>query len=241
MREMAMFAGSRTHLTLWSRLEDTLLGDSASTIAFGRPVFEHFEDDVEFARHFHGAMACLSRVQSTAVLRAHDFASARSICDVGGGTGTLLAEILRAHPQARGVLFDLPEVVRRASSTLEEHGVADRVDIVGGSFFDSVPRGADRYVLQSIVHDWDDGSAVEILRHTRAAMSPGARALVIEQVLPRGPTGHPSRSLDMEMLVVTEGGRERTHAGYEALFERAGLTVHRGVEAPPLTVFELVG
>jgi hypothetical protein len=161
------------------------------------------------------------------------------VCDVGGGTGTLLAGILTAQPQLHGTLLDLPAVVAKADATLHEAGVADRVTVVAGDFFTSVPSGCDRYLLQAIVHDWDDESCVQILSNVRRAMPPGGRALVLEQELPRHGGWHLAKALDLEMLVDTGAGRERTRKEFEALFARAGLRVTRRGALPVLTIFEL--
>ena len=132
-------------------------------------------------------MAEASRLQADLVASAHDFTACRSVCDVGGGTGTILARVLAANPNVRGVLFDLPEVVADAPTVLAREGVGDRVEVVGGDFFTTVPEGCDRYVLQAIVHDWDDDSVVRILGNVRAAAAPGARCSCSSSRSRRGP------------------------------------------------------
>ena len=113
---------------------------------------------------------------------------ARTIVDVGGADGTMLAAILSGHPGLRGVVFDLPHVVADATKTLAEHGVADRVDCIGGDFFESVPAGADSYLLSFIIHDWADEAARRILANIAAAGGSGARLMMIEFVVPPGDT-----------------------------------------------------
>ena len=139
-----------------------------------------------------------------------------------------------------GTLFDLPAVVADAGPVLAAAGVADRVEVVGGDFFSSVPEGRDRYVLQAIVHDWDDPACVRILGNVRRAMPPDGRVLVVEQELPRHAGWHLAIALDLEMLVDTGGGRERTRAEFDALFTLAGFRVARRQALPVLSVFELV-
>ncbi len=170
----------------------------------------------------------------------YDWPSEGRVCDIGGGTGTLLASILTEHPKLHGVLFDLPAVVDRAPPVLERAGVSDRVEVVGGSFFDGVPTGCDRYVLQAIVHDWDDESCVRFLTRCREALAPGGRVLVAEQTLPEHDGDHFIKALDLEMLVDTGKGRERTRDQFEALFGRAGLRVERVVPIALVSVYELV-
>jgi hypothetical protein len=133
-------------------------------------------------------------------------------------------------PDARGVLVDLPAVVEEARVTLREAGVADRCEITGGDFFAGVPRGGDVYVLAFVIHNWDDARALALLERCREAMADGARLLVVENLLPeQGPAGF-AALLDVEMMIYTAGGRERTEAEYRALLARAGLTLVRAVQ-----------
>jgi nucleotide-binding universal stress UspA family protein len=140
---------------------------------------------------------------------------------VGGGEGALLAEILAANPFLRGVLFDLPHVAARAKDRLERAGVADRCEFVGGSFFEGVPEGAGAYLLKSVVHDWDDASAIEILRKCRAAVADAGRLLVVERVIRPGNEPDRAKFADLYMLVAL-GGRERTADEYGRLYAEAG-------------------
>jgi hypothetical protein len=130
-------------------------------------------------------------------------------------------------------------VVAKAGPVFADASVAERVTIVAGDFFRSVPGGCDRYVLQAVVHDWDDESCVQILSNVREAMPPAGRALILEQELPRHDGWHLAKALDLEMLVDTGAGRERTRDEFEALFARAGLRVTKRGTLPVLTIFEL--
>lgn len=240
IRDVALFAGSPEHLAIWGRLEDAMrTGNSAAEAAFAKPFFELLRDDGELAAVFDGAMHALSRLQSGLVVRRHDFSSARSVCDVGGGTGGLLADVLAHHPGLRGTLFDLPAVAEQARPVLERAGVAARAKVVGGDFFVGVPPGADRYLLQSVIHDWDDDASATILANARSAMTPGGRILVVEQVLPTVRGEHPTKTLDAEMLALNGAGRERTRAEFEHLFGRAGLDLRAASEEGVVTLFEL--
>jgi hypothetical protein len=125
----------------------------------------------------------------------------------------------------RGVLFDLPEVVAGAPAVLADAG--DRAQIVGGSFFEKVPAGLDRYVLLSVLHDWNDDRAAEILRVCRAAVPASGRLLVVEQRVEPERTPLFERHSDVLMLVLSGSGRERTDAQFRALFSATGFTVTR--------------
>jgi hypothetical protein len=150
------------------------------------------------------------------------------IIDVGGATGNLLAHIVSRYPQCRGILFDRPHVVADALAFLRGKGVENRVRIERGDFFESVPGGADAYILSHIIHDWTEEECLTILINCRRSMKLGAKLLIIEFVLPEGDEPHIGKLLDMTMLVVT-GGEERTANEYRTLLARAGLMMTRVV------------
>ena len=171
-------------------------------------------------------MADFTAFVAMAVAASYNFSGLHTVVDVGGGNGTLLAGILKATPELRGVLFDLPHVAARARDRLAEHGLLDRCSVVGGDFFEEVPRGADAYLLKHVIHDWDDASARRILETCRRAMAPGSKLLIVEGVYPvRIDASRASRSAasnDVNMLVCT-GGRQRAEVEFRELYERAGL------------------
>jgi hypothetical protein len=165
-----------------------------------------------------------SEVMTDDLVVAYDFSPFGTVIDVGGGEGTLIAGVLAATPGIRGVVFDQPHVVTDA--LLRSAGLADRAEVVGGDFFDSVPRGGDVYVLKWVLHDWSDEKCVEILASVRAAMSAGGTLLVVESVIEPGNDPAPSKILDMVMLVLN-GGQERTREQFERLLDAAGFRVRR--------------
>jgi hypothetical protein len=145
------------------------------------------------------------------------------VADIGGGKGTLLATILRAHAHLRGFVFDLPGVSVDAAAVLRAAGVDDRCEVVSGDFFAGVPAGADGYILANVLHDWDDERCVQILTTCRRAMADHARVLIVERLIPNDPVDAvPVLVSDLNMLIVT-GGQERTNAEYGALLSAAGL------------------
>jgi hypothetical protein len=144
--------------------------------------------------------------------------------DVGGGRGNLLMAVLRAHPGLQGVVFDQPHVLEPVAVPADLEG---RLELAGGDFFATAPAGADAYLLKHILHDWHDDACRTILQHIRAAMAPGGRVLILEQVIPPGNAPFPGKLLDLNMLVMTEGGRERTPGDYALLLESAGLSLRR--------------
>jgi SAM-dependent methyltransferase len=185
-------------------------------------VFDYMATRPEVAAIMNEAMTSLSRAEVHAVVSAYDFRGIHTLVDVGGGHGLLLAEVLKANPALRGILFELPHVIDGARALLQNAGVGNRCDVVGGDFFTAVPEGGDAYVMKRVIHDWDDERSSRILRNCRQAMRPGGRLLVVEVVIGSANESHFARLLDLEMLVITQGGRERAEAEFRKLYEAAG-------------------
>jgi hypothetical protein len=184
-------------------------------------------------------MAAGATVQALALERGLDWSGVRTVCDVGGGTGATLEYLLAGDDDLDGILFDLPTVVRAARPALTEGPLAGRCRIVGGSFFDEVPAGADRYLFLAIVHDWDDQAACRLLATAAAALGERSRAVVVEQVLSAHPRDEFAQTSDLLMATVA-GGRERTLPQFEALFRRSGLRISARTVLPTgFTAFEL--
>lgn len=237
----ARFYGSAEQRERWTQLVDSIrTGTSVVPALRGKASFEYFAEQPELAELFDQTMTSISELTTAPVVAGYDFSAHRTIVDVGGGQGPLLAAILAAAPGSRGVLYDLPRVVASAPNLLRDHNVADRVGIVAGSFFDHVPGGGDAYVLKNIIHDWSDDKAVQILRNVRAVASPRTAVLLVELVIPQHDRDFPGKWADLEMLL-NLGARERTAAEYRALLGQAGFRMTRVVQtASPLSVVEAV-
>jgi hypothetical protein len=199
--------------------------------AMGMPFFDYLATNPELASLFSETMVGFHGQEPAAVASAYDFSGLATIVDIGGATGNLLAAVLGQNPQARGILFDLPHVVRAAPALLESRGLAGRVTIDAGSFFERAPAGGDAYLLSHIIHDWSEEQCLTILGNCRKAMKPDGRLLIIEMVLPPGNEPHPGKMLDI-MMLLGPGGRERTAAEYETLLGRAGFRLTRVVPTP---------
>jgi hypothetical protein len=208
------------HWLPWGRLYDAVKsGQHAASDALGTPVWDYYKANPEEGLSFARGMGNLSALVAMDVTRLYDPSGFGRIVDVGGSQGVLLRALLERAPQARGVLFDLPEVV----DTAPAH---ERVEIVKGSFFESVPEGGDLYVLKSILHDWPDDRCEEILANVRRAAPAGATLLLVETILAEAPAPSPVTFMDMNMLVML-GGRERTAAEYAAMLRRNGFETQR--------------
>lgn len=215
----------------WGELMYTLrTGKPAYEQIYGKSHFERLAEEPEIAAHFNAAMVEFSTLVARAFTAAYDFGDVRTVVDVGGGNGAVLTAVLQAHPGMRGILFDLAQGLAGAQEKLAAAGVAARVTLDEGSFFMTVPSGADLYLLKSIVHDWNDERALAILKTCRRAMNAKARLVLLERELPER-IDRPDETLttvmsDLHMMVVL-GGKERTTSEYRDLLAQAGLRMTR--------------
>jgi hypothetical protein len=223
LRSVAIFAGEPSTWLPWGELlQCVIAGSSQFEKVMGAPPFEYLAKHPETAAIFDDSMTNFSRMEKPAIVSSYNFSTFNTIVDVAGGRGGLLAEILRQNPRARGLLFDMPSVEAGARTNIKAEGMIGRCEFVAGDFFQSVPKGADAYILKHIIHDWDDEHAITILRNIARAMSPGSKVLVIEMVIQPGNDPSFAKLLDLEMLAIP-GGQERTEAEYAGLFGAAGL------------------
>lgn len=209
-------------------LHSVQTGKSGVEQSLGMPLFDWLAKHPEEASLFSETMVSFHGAEPPAVAEAYDFSPMTTIVDVGGATGNLLTAILARYPGSRGILYDLPHVVRDAPTLIQARGVADRITIEAGSFFDRVPGNGDAYLLSHIIHDWSEDQCLTILRHCRRAMKSASRLLIIEMVLPSGDTPHPGKMLDI-MMLVGPGGQERTEPEYRTLLDKARLRLTRVV------------
>jgi hypothetical protein len=238
LRQFARMLGDEHYQSWDDLLHCVRTGESAFRHRHGCTVFAWYRNHPGRAAIFDDAMADFSRQETEALLAAYDFAPLRHVVDVGGGKGELLRRLLQAHGHLQGTLFDQPEVVATAEVPPELQG---RLSVSGGDFFTEIPAGGDAYLLKHIVHDWSDEACLRLLERIRSAMAPGARLLLLEQVIPPGNGPFPGKLLDLNMLVMSEGGRERTPGEYAILLSKAGLNLQRIVPTPsPVSVVEAV-
>lgn len=205
----------------WANLEHSIrTGENAFAAMHGEDVWAWREDRPDEAAIFNRAMTAQSAGIGEAVARAFDFSDATVVADIAGGAGSLLAGVLRSHEHLRGILFDQPSVVA-GDLEMRAPELAGRCDVVGGSFFESIPAGADVYVMKAILHDWEDPEAVAILRRIREVIPATGHLLLVERVI--GPPNEDieGRLSDLQMLVMP-GGRERTRDEWAALLQEGG-------------------
>ena len=241
LRSTAIGLGEDSWWRAWGELPRGIsTGRVPYDLAHGKTFWQEMDDDPEVAGRFNSFMSGQTQNFIPELLDAFDFSGARHIVDVGGGSGALLAGILQAHSATRGTLFDRPSGLRAAPGYLRAHGVADRCDVVEGSFLDAVPSGADVYILRLILHDWPDDQAAMILTVCRRAMSRGASLLVIDAAMPERASAQPSALVkflyDLHMYVLF-GARERSEREMRRILDAASFRVERVVPTEPAAIY----
>ncbi len=244
VRDAAIFMGADWHWNVYGAMMHSVkTGEAAWKQIHGAEVFPYFQQNPAEYEIFNRAMSSFSAMAMPVIEAATNenvFDGAKTLVDVAGGHGTLLAGFLKANPQLEGVLFDLPEVTERAPEFLAKEGVSERVETVSGDFFESIPENCDVYMMKHIIHDWDDERAVKILKNIAAVMNETGKVLIVEQVVPAGNAAHAGKIMDLEMLV-SPGGIERTEEEYRDLLAQAGLKLNRVIgSASPLSIVEAV-
>ncbi|MGI9069982.1 MAG: methyltransferase [Bryobacteraceae bacterium] len=240
LRYFAIQLGDRWATRAWGYFTDTVrTGEDGVTKAFEKNVFELFAEEPEQAETFNRSMTNLSAAMLEPIVNAYDFSSIDRLADVGGGRGMLLASVLTRYPQMRGVVYDLPEVLAGAICEPHFSTCKERVELEEGSFFDRVPAGCDAYIMKFILHDWSDDHCRKILNLIRRELPQNGRVLVCEQVVTASPEPTLAKFIDIDMLALTIGGKERTEAEFRDLFASAGLRLVKVIQTEsPLCVLE---
>jgi hypothetical protein len=239
VRYLSAFSGDEWSVRAYEQFLHCLrTGSDGVSKAYGKHAFDLLAERPDQAENFHRAMTANTSLEGCAILDAYDFSSIRRVADVGGGHGLLLTSILETHPDMTGVLYDLPEVVAGVPpERISRSG--GRLEIQSGSFFETVPAACDAYIAKHIIHDWDDEHCCKILRLMREQLPATGRVLICDMVMLEDSAPSRAKVLDIEMLVMTPGGRERTAEEFRALFASANLQLSRIVEtALPLCVIE---
>lgn len=221
LHALAVMCGEEQYVAWGQLLYSLRTGRPAFEKVYQKPVFDFLAENPEQAAVFDRAMVSVHGRESAAIIDAYDFGKFKAITDIGGGNGSMLCEILTANPELRATLFDLPGPIGRAEANIEANGLTDRIHLVDGDFFESVPPGADAYLLRHIIHDWDNDCSIRILQNVRRAIPEHGRLLILEGVIAPGDESTWLKLLDLTMLTVP-GGQERTADEYRFLFGEAG-------------------
>jgi hypothetical protein len=239
MRPWARFMLGDEMVRTWRALPHTVrTGDSGFRHALGSDQRSYLATHPEFATLFNTAMLSGTQGANAEIAAHYPFGNFGWIVDVGGGIGTLLLPILDSHPEMRGTIFELPHVAAQARERIAAAGLTARCDAVDGDArITTVPVGADAYVMKAVLHGWTDDEAEAILCNCRQAMPAHARLVIIERLLPGGIDPDDARArenllIDINMMVASTGGRERTEAEYRIILVKAGLRVTRVIPTP---------
>ncbi len=239
-REFVLLSGEWRWPFWGDLLYSVQTGLPAHDHVYGMEAYAYLNQHPDLGQMFHGGLIGTPRAESSgAVVAAYDFSAIGTLVDVGGGLGDLLAGILRAHPSMRGVLFDLPYSIGVARAFIESQGLANRCELIGGSFFEDIPARGDAFMLRAVMHNWDDEHAAAILRTCRRAMQPGNKLLMLDRVITdqAQDEGGGGTLIDVEMLAVGSG-RERTQAEFTGLLAAAGFTLLRVL--PTQSTFSII-
>jgi hypothetical protein len=208
----------------WAALPETIrTGEPSFPRVYGKSIWQHFAENPEEERLFAESMRELTALSLAWIVQRYPWPQQGVVADVAGGSGPVLAGILGARPELRGILVEAPGVLAEADGHLQRAGVRDRVDLREGNIFEKVDAEADLYLLKDILHDWDDERSLQILRTVAAAMAPGTRLVLIEQPLGRNEAEPIAAGVDLHMLAECDGGRQRTMDELVALLREAGL------------------
>lgn len=230
--------------TAWAELIESVRSGKTENELAGRGQ-EQFELMAKSNRAaiFNEGMASMTRVAVSAVIAGYDFSGISTLMDVGGGVGELMSAILKKYPSMGGIVFDLPHSAEGARKNLAASGVADRCEFIAGSFFESVPAGAEAIVMKSIICDWNDERCVRILQNCHRALKPGARLMVIDRIVPEKleptPDHLATMLMDLNMLRIP-GGCERTESEHRELLAESGFRMTRVVPTGRYNVIETV-
>lgn len=242
MKHMIIHHQNPAHWAMFGELMEAVkTGQSISEQVLGMEPFEFLAKNPVRNATFNQAMSDSSKMLAAALLSVYDFSPYATIADIGGGQGFLLASILYKHPSIKGILFDQPHVVKNAGETFDYFKVNERVEIVEGSFFNQLPGIASAYLLKSIIHDWNDEESIRILSNIHHCMPEYAKILIVEAVIEKGNKPSLAKMLDLLMLVVKKGGKERTAEEYSYILDRSGFKVIKTYKTvSPFCIIEAV-
>jgi hypothetical protein len=240
VRNWALINGSVAWRAFGELSHSVRTGQTGFERAFGMPIFEYLASHPDDAAMFARTMIDVHGPEAAAVASAYDLSGVNTLVDLGGGVGNWLTALLKGNPNLHGILFELPHVTEEAAQRLSSAGLGARCEVVRGDFFESVPAGGDVYLLSHVVHDWDEAHCLTLLGNCRRVMRAGARLLIVEMILPGPNQPSPGMLADLVMLVA-QGGRERTEAEYRDLLARGGFRLQRVVPtASAVSVVEAI-
>ncbi len=218
----------------WTKLMDVVRsGKPSFEDVNGCGYYEYFRRHPDIGERFHRQMTASSSQITSALVKSYDFSRFKTLIDVGGGQGIVLASILGKNPQMHGCLYEQSSVIDGAKSFLETRGVINRCDLISGDFLESIPKGYDAYLLRHVLSDSGDEKALIVLRNCRASIPKHGKLLIIGAVLSKDNAPHAAKWRDLHFMVIYQGGRERTKREFDNLLRKSGFELKQ-VIAPPL-------
>lgn len=231
LRAIAIMRGEEVNWKPWGELLYAVkTGKGPFEKVFGMRLFDYYEKHPSSGHTFNEGMNVMTRHDIQFILDSYDFSHTKIIAEIGGGLGRLLFSILAKYPDKHGILYDLPHVINGAHDLMKQFSVENRCKIIGGQFFESIPNGADVYILKRIIHDWDDERSMAILKNCRKVMPNNGRILLCETMIHEDYKNLEGKVNDVHMMVVT-GGKERTKKEFSALFEKCGFHLSKIIQA----------
>ncbi|MBW4454230.1 MAG: hypothetical protein KME55_16830 [Nostoc indistinguendum CM1-VF10] len=235
LRDVADYMGTKSIMDSWVDVKEAIItGKNTFEKIHQVSFWEWLRKNPNEGRTFAASTGSRTALDAPAVAAAYPFQDLRKLCDVGGGRGTLLAEILSQHSHLQAVLLDDEYVLEEAKYYLKERGVQERIKTVFGNFFQGLPndcKDCDAYILRDILHDWDQENSLAILSNVRKIMKPGNRILIAEEVVEKFDTEKPGTMVDLHMMLIHDG-RQRSREDFQKLFEKAGFQLRRVISTP---------
>lgn len=239
MRAALNMMGDPEHWNSHGNMQQSVkTGEIGFEYTFGMPVFPYFAQNPAAAKVFDESMTSFSAAVAESVSSTYDFNQAKTIADIAGGRGILLAKVLQKNPDAKGILFEQEHVLE--GNILKEENVADRTETISGDFFQEIPVVADIYLMKFIIHDWNDEQSITILSNLAKSAPKGSKLLLVETVVEEDDNAPSlSKIMDLNMLVMT-GGKERKPSEYAELLEKTGFKFEKVYPTAPLQIVEAV-
>jgi hypothetical protein len=231
LRDLALWMTNEFHFKVWGQMTHSVLtGQPSVEKVYGKPCFELFPDLPETDVEFNNAMTNISAMTIPVVLEKYDFSGIETLVDVGGGHGFLISQILKHYPKMKGMLFDLPHVLEGATPRIQRLGLSSRLETCPCDFFESIPAGGDAYIMQHIIHDWNDAKCHIILKHIHKALAgkKNGKLIILDSIVKNDNSPDFCKWLDLEMLTMP-GGRERTEEEFRILLQHCGFKLTRAI------------
>eukprot|EP01112_Ceratiomyxa_fruticulosa_P018558 TRINITY_DN5956_c0_g1_i1.p1 TRINITY_DN5956_c0_g1~~TRINITY_DN5956_c0_g1_i1.p1 ORF type:complete len:347 (-),score=48.57 TRINITY_DN5956_c0_g1_i1:46-1086(-) len=231
---------------VWERLPEVVLEEKPfwPEVYDGKTLFEYCKENPSQFQVFSTSMTEMGKLiyKDENIIQSYEFEKGKTIVDIGGGFGSLLAQMLNKNTACKGVLYELPSVIEDAKKILSENlelkACLDRLEFQTGNFFKEVPKSGDYYVLKRVLHDWNEDMCVEIMKNVSESMPKNGKVLIIETVIPTGNDFHYGKWLDLHMMVIL-GGKERSVEEFRKIFHAAGLKLTRVIDTgTPISIVE---